>query len=113
MKKLRLNKKEVDDLFREVIRGKYKSICVNCQSPYKPQVAHIISRSYYTTRWDIENAVILCLKCHMKFTSHPLEWEQWIIKRIGQEEYEALKRKALSYKKINYRELAAILSDQL
>ena len=104
-KKTKYNKILADSLFRDIIRGRDKSICQNCKSSYNPQVAHIISRRYHTTRWDINNALILCSKCHARWTYHPLEWEQWIIKRIGQSEYEALKREALSYEKINYKEL--------
>ena len=113
MKKLRANKALADRLFRDIIRNRDKSLCQNCSSPFHPQLAHIISRRYYTVRWDTNNALILCAKCHARWTYHPLEWEQWIIKRIGQEEYETLKRKALSYEKINYKELVSKLSDQL
>ena len=113
MKKLRPNKKQADDLFREIVNKKYNSICVNCNSKYHPQVAHLISRGYYTVRWDINNAVILCSSCHVKFTFKPLQWEQWIIKRIGQFEYDNLKRKALTYQKISYPEIIEGLIGQL
>ncbi|OFW54006.1 MAG: hypothetical protein A2163_08005 [Actinobacteria bacterium RBG_13_35_12] len=113
MKKIRSTKKECDDLFREVIRNRYNSICQNCNSKYHPQVAHFISRGYYTTRWDINNACILCQRCHLRFTFKPLEWELWVVKRIGEAEYKQLKQKALAYQKIFYPDIMNDLIGQL
>lgn len=113
MKKIRPNKKTADDLFREVIRNKYNSICQNCSSKYNPQVAHLISRGYYTTRWDINNAVILCSRCHTYYTFKPLQWEDFIKNRIGEKKWKELREKALEYKKIDYQAIMNDLIEQL
>jgi|SRR3990167_1318215 len=105
MKKIKPNKALADKLFRELIRTKYKSLCVICHSTYSPQTAHLISRRYYNTRWDLTNAVILCSKHHMKYTHDPLGWEEWCETWLGKDEWQALKAKARQYGKTNYKEL--------
>lgn len=56
--------------------------------------AHVVSRRYSATRTDRANGLPLCLNAHRFFTEHPLAWEAFVIKTIGQERFAALKAKA-------------------
>lgn len=41
--------------------------------------AHIFTRWRWQTRWDPDNAVGLCRRCHAWYTDHPNQWEEWVI----------------------------------
>lgn len=58
------------------------------------QWAHIIPRGYHSTRWDEDNAFCLCSSCHMYYTYHPIEWEEFVIRKIGKIKYQELKFRA-------------------
>ena|SRR3990167_889481 len=111
IKKLKPNKAKCDKIFSEIIRKAGK--CLRCQNTYNLQTAHIFSRGYYTIRWDLDNAVCLCSKCHVYFTFKPIQWELWVVSWMGQEKYDNLKKKALEYKKINYDEVMNYLIKQI
>src|SRR3990167_389776 len=111
LKSKKPTKKEADKLFSLLIRKRGK--CERCNSKFNLQCAHIISRRYFSTRFDIENAIPLCQRCHFFYTYHPIEWENWIINRIGNKRFQELKRKALSLKRIDYKELINELKRKL
>lgn len=99
-------KRKCDALFSKIIRarGKCEETCTGASL----QCAHIISRSYLATRWDYDNALCLNVKRHMFYTHHPVEWELFLIEKIGQKKLEELRRRALNYRKMSindYKEL--------
>lgn len=59
------------------------------------QCAHIVSRSYRSVRWSEDNAMPLCAAAHTYYTHHPLEWEDFVTMRIGDDAFAALKKRAL------------------
>lgn len=69
-------------------------VCQRCGKDRNLQCAHIVSRTYRKTRWDPDNAMALCFGCHKTFTHWPLEWEAFVITRMGEEGYRELKLKA-------------------
>lgn len=105
MKKLIPKKAYADALCGEIVRS--RGYCEvprftksNCKGNL--QWAHIFSRSYYQIRWDPNNALCMCAGHHMYFTQHPIEWEELVKRMIGEENYQALRKMALDYKKIDY-----------
>jgi 5-methylcytosine-specific restriction endonuclease McrA len=52
--------------------------CLNCSTRSGLQCAHLVSRRYRAVRWDPDNAVALCFRCHKGFTEHPVEWRAWV-----------------------------------
>lgn len=91
---------KADTLFSKFIRR--TGTCARCGAVDRLQCAHIVSRRYLSTRWDEDNAVSLCSGCHIYMTHRPLEWEQWVIQKMGEENYAALKRRALVSAKPDY-----------
>ena len=69
------------------------------------QCAHIISRSYKAIRTDPDNALCLCQGCHMFYTNHVLEWEDWIDTTFPGRRTE-LRVKALAYEKVDWKKQA-------
>ena len=87
--------RQADKLFSLIVRSARKCAEIGCASQTL-QCAHIVSRSYRSVRWSEDNAVALCAGCHVYYTHHPLEWEQFVIRRMGAADYEALKARALA-----------------
>lgn len=77
-----------DELFSLIIRTRDR-YCQECGSSTVLQCAHGFPRGYYPTRWDDENAWALCRACHKSFTHRPLQWEDWMRRRMGDDAYEA------------------------
>jgi len=76
--------KQADDLFSRLVHARDQR-CQNCNDTDWPQCAHIWSRRYRSLRWRLENAVVLCRRCHMSFTHHPAEWAEWCEDRMFSE----------------------------
>lgn len=86
--------------------------CERCGSSDCVQWAHIISRTYKRIKFDLDNCICLCKKCHKYFTNRPVEWELWITEKIGIEKYQELQKRAIDYvnkKRIDYVQIHAYL----
>lgn len=59
--------------------------------------SHGHSRWYHAIRWDHRNSYSICRNCHAYYTRRDLEWKQWMRERLGDDEYEALWRLALTH----------------
>lgn len=83
--------------------------CMNCGNSHALQCAHIISRKYGHTRTDLDNAFCLCASCHMYFTDNPVEFGQFTIDQIGEDNYQALIVKRRTTSKMDWDEEAGRL----
>ena len=90
-----------DELFRQIIRS--KGFCERKGERENLQTAHIIPRSYHQVRWDLDNAFCLCSRCHRYFTNRPIEFEAFVVSKIGKAHYQELKERAIDYKTIDYK----------
>lgn len=81
---------EADRLFSLRIRTR-DGRCQNCGTTRDLQCAHGFSRSYRTVRWDDRNAFALCRGCHVKYTHRPIEWDDWLRERMGDELYDEVR----------------------
>uniref|UniRef100_A0A7C4TXG7 HNH nuclease domain-containing protein n=1 Tax=Caldisericum exile TaxID=693075 RepID=A0A7C4TXG7_9BACT len=92
-KERRQLKKRLDDLWGKIIRSKGRCEWCGQVKPYL-NAAHIFSRRFLSTRWDVSNGLCLCPSCHRKAHDRPLDFADFVKTRLGQEEYESLRRKA-------------------
>lgn len=89
--------READRLFSLIVRK--GSVCYGglrgrkCAGPL--QCAHVVSRSYRSTRWADDGAISLCAGCHRYFTSRPVEWRGFLIEWFGREWLEGIEQRAL------------------
>lgn len=83
-----------DKMFSLAVRS--RGSCERCgESQYKRlQCAHIMSRQYIAVRWDWSNALCLCAGCHYWGHAHPLEWDDFVIGKMGEDAYYELRRRA-------------------
>lgn len=101
-------KKRADVLFSRIVRSRGR--CEACGRTDSLQCAHIVSRRFNATRCMEDNAFCLCASCHLRFTEWPLEFAGFVIGRIGEDAYYALKRKAELGGKVDWEAVAAELS---
>jgi len=99
---------KMDTLFSEIIRS--QGVCDRCGSTKNLQCAHVLSRRHLQTRWDFENGLCLCTKCHL-FWAHkePHEFVRWFDDKFGGRLYDELKKRANKTKNFNYEEKYAEL----
>ena len=88
MKKTTLRNK-LDRLCSEIVRSKGK--CQKCGEKRNLQCCHIFSRKYNNTRWDLDNLLCLCAKCHFLFHAEPIYFGEWVKLNLGEDKYELLK----------------------
>lgn len=86
--------KQADTLFSQIVRSAGR--CANCSSTEHLQCAHGFSRRYRAVRFDERNAWPLCRSCHVYFTHRPLEWDDWMVSRLGDHRYVELRHEALT-----------------
>lgn len=98
MPKRKLNKRQLikkcDKLFSEVVRSIGE--CEHCGAKDKTlHCAHIISRAYRSTRWNLENAVCLCTRCHLYWAhKNPVEFVDWLEEYYGEDIRQRLRQEA-------------------
>lgn len=104
--------KQADKLFSQIIRARGR--CEAAGDTDFPcsgglQCAHLISRRYHATRWNVDNAACLCAAHHMYWTHRPLEWDVWCLDLLGPSVWAELKLVARAGGKTDYAELIPAL----
>jgi len=83
--------KKLDKLASEVVKKRDKA-CLRCFKETDLQCAHIISRSHFNTRWDMDNLLTLCRGCHYTFAhKEPLEFAEFVKEKLGDKKYQHLR----------------------
>ena len=71
-------KAKLDKLCREVVFARDKETCQWCHSRVKQMHwAHVRSRRYLTSRWDLRNSLVLCAGCHLRWHHQPMLASKW------------------------------------
>jgi 5-methylcytosine-specific restriction endonuclease McrA len=89
-------KDSLDRWFSMIVRS--VGVCASCGTSERLQCAHVVSRRYLGVRYSIDNAMCLCAACHLRYTHRPLEWEQFVISRMGEPALLDIKRRALAFR---------------
>ena len=116
-------KAKLQEVFNEYIRLRDKDeLCISCgKRTYKAdgelvplQAGHFYARSGYDgLRFDEENVNGECMGCNYYDESHLIGYGENLIKKIGQERYDALKQRAAEYKKNGYKWSRAELFEKI
>ena len=103
--------KKAEDLFAEIVRS--RGYCEACGTSDMLQCAHILTRGYKQTAFDLDNAMCLCRSHHVYFTHRPIEWEAFVIYMIGEKKVANLREKAVQYhKKIDHQAIIKRLENE-
>lgn len=107
---------KADALWGKAVRQR-DGACRRCGKTEVLQAAHIISRRYKATRWDLDNGIALCRGCHHWNHHFPVEYDWWIRELIGEKKYESLRLQALDYvgevKRVDLETIVAYLMSEL
>lgn len=71
------SKESLDVMFSKFIRARDKS-CQVCGTTNELECAHIFSRAALSGRWNPDNAIALCHRCHMHAHSQPRLFQGWL-----------------------------------
>ena len=94
--------KRADTAFSVWVRS--RGVCESDRDSHTQnlQCAHIISRSYRTTRTYELNALCLCQGCHVFYTHRPLEWRLFIDDRFPGR-WDDIQQRALTHDKVDWK----------
>lgn len=94
-----------DTLFSLIVRAPGRCVILDCDKTTGLQCAHLFSRRYRAIRWDERNAVVLCAGHHHWFTHRPIEWDNWMMNRLGPALYVELRETALAGGRTDFKTL--------
>jgi predicted restriction endonuclease len=88
--------KKLDKLFSKIVRERAGYRCLKCGTISKyTQTAHVFSRNNRSVRWDLDNGICLCYYCHIMWAHRePVEFTEWIQKKLGRKKWEYLEKKS-------------------
>ncbi len=110
-------KKKLDALFSKYIRGKYSrngvAQCYTCDKKLpitKMHCGHFIPRHYLATRWEEDNCRPQCVGCNLYGNGQILDFEEHLIKDIGLEKVQELKRKRNEITRLTVHQIQEMIS---
>ena len=108
----RLLVEEADSWVRAIVLHRQGPKCLRCHEPKPLHAAHILSKGAFPSiRFDLDNVIGLCMKDHI-FWAHrePIGFQQWI-EEIFPLRIQHLMAEARFRRKIDLKELIAVLRD--
>ena len=82
----------------------------NCSNDYdKQQCAHIFSRTYRNTRWNLNNLLSLCVGCHFEAHKNPILFTEFVQRHLGEYNYQELKMQHNAIKRYTLQEMQELL----
>ena len=61
-----ISRKALDILWSKHIHSIYNETCAICGSQDRCAAHHVRSRRFNNTRWNLENGILICIRCHFK-----------------------------------------------
>lgn len=121
---MKIKLRKADQLFSKLTRFRFNYTCQKCGKEYNEHntlslrnlgVSHYYGRSRENTRFDNDNATLLCnLPCHRRWEGEERgDYTEYMIERLGQKGFEELTIRANTYKKRNDAETEEILLEKI
>lgn len=83
-------KKYTDKLWSLKIK-QHDRMCQRCGSLRNLESAHVFARTHGSVRFELDNGVCLCKRCHALAHAREDRFHAFIIKRIGMKRYDELR----------------------
>lgn len=69
--------RSLDNVFSRIIRAR-DGRCLHCGATESLQCSHVLPRTYFSVRWEEDNAITLCYRCHLQWWhKYPHEAVEW------------------------------------
>lgn len=94
---------KLDRIFSLIVRKAKR--CKICATTEGVEPAHVFGRENLSVRWDFDNAVPLCRRCHSWAHRNIKKFKDIVRKMYGDKRYEALELKANTPRKYTDTEL--------
>lgn len=87
----KVSSKQLDTLWSKKVRELFGHKCAVCgASPV--QAHHIFTRSYKSTRWNLDNGIALCYRHHFYLEHSKFEeFRDFVINYLGEDKYNEIK----------------------
>ena len=99
--------KKLDKLVSDIVRS--RGVCARCRRGGESvvlQCSHIFSRRNFSVRFDLNNCLCLCLRCHLYWAhKNPIEFYEFVQEHLGKYNFAQLKQKAQQIHKYTLSEL--------
>ena len=103
--------KKLDRVVSNIVRS--KGVCAHCGKGAEQvtlHCAHIFSRTMMSVRFDLNNCIPLCYRCHFWWShSNPILFAEFIKEYLGNYKYQQLKMKARGIRKWTIQEMCLLL----
>jgi 5-methylcytosine-specific restriction endonuclease McrA len=89
---------KLDKAWADAVKRSDEHRCQKCGSERALNAAHIFGKKAHpSVRHDMANGITLCWPCH-RWWAHqePIEFAEFVLKRLGKRRYEALRKRANS-----------------
>lgn len=104
--------KLLDKEVSRIVRA--RGVCAHCKKGAEEvtlQCSHIIGRRNLSTRFDLENCLALCYRCHFHWWhKEPVLADKWLQEYLGEVKYQALISRAAAIKKWTLEEMQSYLA---
>ncbi len=95
--------RKLDKICSELVRARGQ--CWKCKGTTTLQTAHIFSRKYRSVRWDLDNLLCSCAKCHFWGHANPILFTEFVREYLGEVKYTLLKKIAQPIKQWTIEEM--------
>ncbi len=105
--------KKLDTLWSKLVKERAGHRCEVCgNSAGRLNSHHIISKgvSPRALRWDLDNGICVCFRCHVWFHGNPVDSGRWLIEKKGKAWWDLLKSRDEVGKKYDFEEIMAKLN---
>lgn len=90
----------LDNVFSKIIRTR-DGKCLHCGTTQNLHCSHVLPRTYISVRWNLDNAIALCYRCHIYWWhKYPHDAVAWFDK-LYPKRYGDILEIALKHQKIN------------
>ncbi|HDY89845.1 MAG TPA: hypothetical protein ENH82_17225 [bacterium] len=101
--------KKLDEVVSKIVRR--RGSCIKCGSRINMlNCSHWYGRVVQSVRWDFDNVKCACVGCHFWFDGHPHEHTEFVKELLGDLNFDALRLKANTGRKLETYELQELLT---
>lgn len=102
----------LDDVVSKLVRKRDNFTCITCGCTDESQLtcSHFYRRSFYATRWRLDNLATQCFICNVNHSERSVfPYLHWLLKRLSEDEFVELSEARMSRFTMSNSEMRAML----